>query len=92
MREQCRTHPLASGEQHVEFARRRKGETSSARLINSSVVSPIAEITTTTSWPSLLVATIRLATRLMLSASATEEAAVLLYYAAHSGSCSTRRV
>ena len=49
------------------------GETCRARSISSSVVSPIAEMTTTTSWPSCLVATIRLATRLMLSASATDE-------------------
>src|ERR1700712_4832400 len=49
------------------------GDARSARSISSSVVSPIAEITTTTSWPCALVATMRLATRLMLSASATEE-------------------
>ena len=49
------------------------GETCRARSINSSVVSPIAEMTTTTSLPCCLVATIRLATRLMLSASATDE-------------------
>ena len=49
------------------------GETCSARSISSSVVSPIAEMTTTTSWPCALVATMRLATRLMLFASATDE-------------------
>src|SRR6476619_3817639 len=49
------------------------GDTRRARSISSSVVSHIAEITTTTSWPSALVATMRFATRLMLSASATEE-------------------
>ena len=49
------------------------GETWRARSISSSVVSPIAEMTTTTSWPCCLVATTRLATRLMLSASATDE-------------------
>src|SRR4029450_936143 len=37
------------------------------------VVSPIAEITTTISWPCCFVATLVLATRLMLSAPATEE-------------------
>src|SRR4051812_35185448 len=49
------------------------GETSLARSIRSSVVSPIAETTTTTLLPAFLVSTIRRATRLMLSASATEE-------------------
>ena len=49
------------------------GDTCNARSINSSVVSPIAEMTTTTSLPSACAATIRRATRLMLSASATEE-------------------
>ena len=49
------------------------GETWLAKSINSSVVSPMAETTTTTCWPDLLVAAIRAATRLMLSASATEE-------------------
>ena len=44
-----------------------------ARSSSSSVVSPIAETTTTTSLPALRVATIRSATRLMRSASATEE-------------------
>ena len=41
--------------------------------MSSSVVSPIAEMTTTTSLPAAWVATIRRATRLMLSASATDE-------------------
>ena len=49
------------------------GETCSARSISSSVVSPIAETTTTTSWPARLASTIRWATRLMPSASATDE-------------------
>lgn len=49
------------------------GDTCSARSISSSVVSPIADTTTTTWWPSFLASTIRLATRLMPSASATEE-------------------
>jgi hypothetical protein len=49
------------------------GETWRRRSISSSVVSPIAEMTTTTSWPRALVATIRLATRLMLLASATDD-------------------
>ena len=44
-----------------------------ARSISSSVVSPIADTTTTTSWPAFLVATIRCATRLMPSASATDD-------------------
>ncbi len=48
-------------------------DTRRARSIRSSVVSPIAEMTTTTSLPSAWVATIRRATRLILSASATEE-------------------
>ena len=49
------------------------GETCSARSISSSVVSPIAETTTTTSWPARLASTIRWATRFTPSASATEE-------------------
>ncbi len=49
------------------------GDTCSARSINSSVVSPMAEITTTTSAPRALVSTMRWATRLMLAASATDE-------------------
>ncbi len=49
------------------------GDTCRARSISSSVVSPIAEMTTTTSLPSCFVAMIRRATRLMLSASATDE-------------------
>ena len=44
-----------------------------ARSSSSSVVSPIAETTTTTSLPALRAATIRSATRLIRSASATEE-------------------
>ena len=44
-----------------------------ARSISSSVVSPMALTATTTSLPALRVSTMRLATRLMLSASATEE-------------------
>src|SRR5919112_4154683 len=49
------------------------GETSLARSMSSSVVSPMADTTTTTSWPAFLVATMRWATLLMLTASATEE-------------------
>ena len=44
-----------------------------ARSSRSSVVSPIAETTTTTSFPAAFVCAIRLATRLMLSASATDD-------------------
>src|SRR4051812_37069183 len=44
-----------------------------ARSISSSVVSPIAETTTTTSSPALRAATMRSATRLMRSAVATDE-------------------
>jgi hypothetical protein len=44
-----------------------------ARSMSSSVESPIAETTTTTWSPALRVATIRCATRLMPSASATDE-------------------
>ena len=49
------------------------GLTSWARSSSSSVVSPIAETTTQTSWPARRVSVIRLATRLMLSASASED-------------------
>src|ERR1700722_772615 len=49
------------------------GVTWLARSLSSSVVSPIAETTTTTWLPACRVATMRLATRLMPSASATEE-------------------
>ena len=49
------------------------GLTCSARSSSSSVVSPIAETTTTTSLPSLCVRTIRSATRLMRSASWTDD-------------------
>ena len=49
------------------------GLTFRARSINSSVVSPIAEMTMMTSCPSARVRAIRRATRLMDSASATEE-------------------
>ena len=47
--------------------------TSAARSSSSSVVSPIAETTTTTSLPAFWVSTMRWATRLIPSASATEE-------------------
>ena len=59
------------------------GDTCSARSISSSVVSPMAETTTTTSWPALRVSTMRRATRLMPSASATRRAAVLLHDQTH---------
>ena len=49
------------------------GVTCWARSSSSSVVSPIADTTTTTSCPARRVATIRSATRLIRSASATEE-------------------
>jgi len=49
------------------------GLTLRARSISSSVESPIADTTTTTWSPPLRVATIRCATRLMPSASATDE-------------------
>ncbi len=49
------------------------GVTECARSTSSSVVSPIAETATTTSLPAFLVWTIRFATRLMLSASATDD-------------------
>ncbi len=49
------------------------GDTCSASSMSSSVVSPIADTTTTTSWPAFLASTIRRATRLMPSASATDE-------------------
>ena len=49
------------------------GATSFARSSSSSVVSPMALTATTTSLPARRVSTMRLATRLMLSASATDE-------------------
>ena len=49
------------------------GLTAPARSRSSSVESPIAETATTTSWPAFLLSTIRRATRLMASASASEE-------------------
>ncbi len=49
------------------------GLTCLARSMRSSVVSPIADTTTTTSLPACLVSTMRLATRLTDSASATDE-------------------
>lgn len=49
------------------------GLTCFALSIRSSVVSPMAETTTTTSLPAFFVATMRWATRLTHSASATEE-------------------
>ena len=49
------------------------GTTCSARSRRLSVVSPMALTTTTTSWPALRVSTMRFATRLSPSASATEE-------------------
>ena len=72
-REQRHRDPLAGGEQHVQLTRRRQRADLLARSISSSVVSPIADTTTTTSLPALLVATIRWATRLIPSASATDE-------------------
>ena len=49
------------------------GATCAARSSSSSVVSPIALTATTTSCPARRVSTMRFATRLMLSASATED-------------------
>ena len=49
------------------------GLTRLARSRSSSVVSPIAETTTTTERPAFRLATMRCATRLMPSASATDE-------------------
>ena len=49
------------------------GLTSCARSSRSSVLSPMAETATTTSLPAFLVSAIRLATRLMLSASASDD-------------------
>ncbi len=49
------------------------GDTCCARSSSSSVVSPMALTTTQTSWPALRVATMRSATRLMRSASETDE-------------------
>ncbi len=49
------------------------GLTSLARSSSSSVESPIADTTTTTSLPARLVSTMRLATRRTLGASATED-------------------
>jgi hypothetical protein len=49
------------------------GLTCEARSSSSSVVSPMADTTTTTSLPALRVSTIRSATRLMRSALATDE-------------------
>ena len=49
------------------------GLTCLARSSRSSVVSPIADTTTTTAWPALRLATMRCATRLMPSASATDD-------------------
>src|SRR4029077_19947333 len=49
------------------------GQTCLARSSRSSVVSPIAETTTTTSFPCFLVSTMRSATRRIRSASATED-------------------
>jgi hypothetical protein len=49
------------------------GHTCVARSSRSSVVSPIADTTTTTSFPAFLVSTIRSATRRIRSASDTED-------------------
>ena len=68
------------------------GETWRARSISSSVVSPIAEITTTTSWPCLLGGDDPLGDPLDAVSIGDRGAAVLLHYAAHSGSTSTPRV
>ena len=49
------------------------GVTCWARSISSSVLSPMAETTTTTSWPAFFVSTMRRATRFTQVASATDE-------------------
>ena len=59
------------------------GETCWARSSSSSVVSPMAEMTMTTSWPALRVATTRWATRLMRVGVGDRGAAVLLHDQAH---------
>ena len=59
------------------------GVTCSARSRSSSVVSPIAETTTTTSLPARLVLTMRWATRLMPVGVGHRRAAVLLHDNAH---------
>ena len=60
------------------------GVTCSARSRSSSVVSPMAETTTTTSLPALRVSTMRWATRLMPVGVGDGRAAVLLHDNAHS--------
>ncbi len=72
-REHGHRDPLSGGEEHVELTRRGRGETCWARSMRSSVLSPIAETTTTTSWPACRYSTMRWATRLTDSASATED-------------------
>ena len=65
------------------------GLTSWARSSRSSVESPIAETATTTSWPAFFVSAIRRATRLMLSASASDDPP---YFWTTMGTCYSRTV
>ncbi len=62
------------------------GATRAARSSSSSVVSPIALTATTTSCPARRVSTTRFATRLMLSASATDDPP---YFWTISATCAT---
>ena len=64
---------FAGGKEHVHFAGGGGIGDLAARSRSSSVVSPMADTTTTTSSPAFWASTIRRATRLMPSASATEE-------------------
>ena len=63
------------------------GLTSRARSSRSSVVSPMADTATTTSWPAFFVSAIRRATRLMLSASASDDPP---YFWTTMGTCYSR--
>ena len=59
------------------------GLTPSASSSSSSVLSPMAETATTTSWPAFFASTIRRATRLTAEASDERGTAVLLHHDAH---------
>ena len=72
-RDEGRALVLAGREQHVELARIGSSVMPAARPSSSSVVSPIADTTTTRSWPAARSRAIRRATRLMRSAPATDE-------------------
>jgi len=64
---------FTGGEQHVQLAGRRGRAHLLGQIQQVSVVSPIAETTTTTSLPCFLASTMRSATRRIRSASATED-------------------